>query len=88
MLCKIMIQSVYSEMGKYLLETNRDLREKAWRKIAERRMQDKDQLVQTFAKSPLSSISNHQGEFIFRSYLEVTFIANNSLQLHTFRGKP
>lgn len=51
-------------------------------------MSNYNQLVQTFAKSPLSSISNHQGEFIFRSYLEVTIIANNLLQLHTFRGKP
>ncbi len=36
------------EMGKYLLETNSTIREKAWRATAERRLKDKDQLERIF----------------------------------------
>jgi oligoendopeptidase F len=36
------------EMGKYLLETDRDLRERAWRATAERRLKDKDRLEDLF----------------------------------------
>jgi len=36
------------QMGKYLLETNRSLRERAWRASAERRLKDKDKLEEIF----------------------------------------
>jgi len=36
------------QMGKYLQETDRSLRERAWRALAQRRMQDKDKLEEVF----------------------------------------
>ena len=36
------------QMGKYLLETDRSLRERAWRASAERRLKDKDKLEEIF----------------------------------------
>ena len=36
------------QMGKYLLETDRTLRERAWRAAAERRLADKDKLEEIF----------------------------------------
>ena len=36
------------QMGKYLLETDRSLRERAWRASAERRIKDKDKLEEYF----------------------------------------
>jgi oligoendopeptidase F len=36
------------QMGKYLLETDRSLRERAWRASAERRIKDKDKLEEIF----------------------------------------
>lgn len=38
------------QMGKYLLEQDRDLRERAWKASANRRMQDKDKLDEIFDK--------------------------------------
>ncbi|MCA9405335.1 MAG: M3 family oligoendopeptidase [Candidatus Omnitrophica bacterium] len=38
------------QMSKYLMETDRELREKAWRATAERRLQDKDQLEDVFSQ--------------------------------------
>ncbi len=36
------------QMGKYLLETDRSLRERAWRASAERRLKDKDKIEEIF----------------------------------------
>jgi oligoendopeptidase F len=36
------------QMGKYLLETDRSLRERAWRAAAERRLKDKDKMEEIF----------------------------------------
>ncbi len=38
------------EMGKYLLEIDRDLRERAWRATAQRRLKDREKLDQIFDK--------------------------------------
>lgn len=38
------------EMGKYLLETDRGLRERAWRATAQRRLKDKDKLDDIFSQ--------------------------------------
>jgi len=38
------------QMGKYLLETDRDLRERAWRASAQRRLKEKDRLDRLFDK--------------------------------------
>lgn len=38
------------QMSKYLLETDRTVREKAWRAVAERRLKDKDKLEDIFDK--------------------------------------
>jgi oligoendopeptidase F len=38
------------QMGKYLLEPDRNLRERAWRAVAQRRLKDKDKLDELFSK--------------------------------------
>jgi oligoendopeptidase F len=38
------------QMGKYLLEPDRNLRERAWKAVAERRLKDKDKLDELFSK--------------------------------------
>lgn len=38
------------EMGKFLLEPDRDLRERAWKSAAQRRLDDKDRLEQLFSR--------------------------------------
>ncbi len=58
------------EMGKYLLETDRDLRERAWKAVAARRLQDKDKLEDIFDKlrDLRGRIAGNAGFANFRDY--------------------
>lgn len=58
------------EMSKYLLEPDRDLREKAWRATAERRLQDSKKLEDIFDKMRelRNSVAKNAGFANFRDY--------------------
>jgi oligoendopeptidase F len=58
------------QMGKYLLETDRPLRERAWRATAERRLKDKDKLEEVFDKmfELRNSIARNAGFSCFTDY--------------------
>jgi oligoendopeptidase F len=58
------------EMGKFLLESARDLRERAWRATAERRLNDKDRLEAIFDKMRVlrDTIARNAGFLNFRDY--------------------
>jgi oligoendopeptidase F len=58
------------EMSKYLLEPDRDLRERAWSATAERRLQDKDKLEAIFDKmlALRNQIAKNAGFANFRDY--------------------
>jgi oligoendopeptidase F len=62
------------QMGKYLLETDRDLRERAWRASAERRLQDKTKLEEIFDKlfNLRNTIARNAG---FKNFVEYQFKA-------------
>ncbi|MBP9853640.1 MAG: M3 family oligoendopeptidase [Candidatus Omnitrophica bacterium] len=70
------------EMSKYLLEQNRELREKAWRATSERRLQDKDKLEDLFEKmlGIRHQIALNAG---FKNFMEYKFRA-----LHRFDYTP
>ncbi len=59
------------EMAKYLLMTDRDLRERAWRATAARRLQDKDKFEGIFDKMRVlrQSIAANAGCANFRDYM-------------------
>ena len=58
------------EMSKYLLEPDRDLRERAWRATAERRLKDRDKLEEIFDKMRelRNTVAKNAGFANFRDY--------------------
>ena len=58
------------EMGKFMFETDRDLRERAWRATAARRLQDKEKLEDVFDKMRVlrGEIAANAGFKNFRDY--------------------
>ncbi len=62
------------EMGKFLLETDRSVREKAWRATAERRAKEKDKLEDIFDKmfKTRNEIADNAG---FKNFVEYQFKA-------------
>ncbi len=58
------------EMGKFIFETDRSLRERAWRATAERRLRDKDKLEDVFDKMRVfrGRIAENAGFKNFRDY--------------------
>lgn len=66
------------EMSKYLLEIDRDLRERAWKATAERRFQEKEKLDEIFSK--MVKLRHQQAlNAGFKNYMEYKFKA-----LHRF----
>ena len=58
------------QMGKYLLETDRSLRERAWRAAAERRLKDKDKMEEIFESmfELRNNMARNAGFFHFTDY--------------------
>ncbi len=76
-------------MGKYLLETDRALREKAWRAMAERRLKDKDKFESIFGElfALRNSIARNAGaknftEYQFKSYHRFDYTPDDCKRYH------
>lgn len=77
------------EMSKYLLEQDRELREKAWRASGERRLQDKDKLEDLFDQmlNIRDQIASNAGcknfvEYKFRSLQRFDYTPDDCKQYH------
>ncbi len=77
------------EMGKFLLETDRDLRERAWRATAERRAKEKDKLETIFDGMfrLRNEISRNAGfknftEYQFKSYHRFDYTSDDCKRYH------
>ncbi|MBI4310002.1 MAG: M3 family oligoendopeptidase [Candidatus Omnitrophica bacterium] len=77
------------QMGKYLLEIDRALREKAWRATAERRSKDKDKLEDVFDRmfKLRNEISRNAGfsnftEYQFKSYHRFDYTPQDCKRYH------
>ena len=77
------------EMGKYLLETDRSLRERAWRASAQRRIKDKDKMEEIFESmfELRNSIARNAGfsnftEYQFKAYHRFDYSPGDCKKYH------
>ncbi|MBF0122275.1 MAG: M3 family oligoendopeptidase [Candidatus Omnitrophica bacterium] len=77
------------EMSKFLLESDRDLRERAWRATSERRMKDKDRVEEIFDKMrnlrhQIACNAGHENfrDYQFKAYLRYDYTPSDCKAYH------
>jgi len=88
------LERTLPEMAKFLQETDRDLREQAWRAVARRRLEDRDRLEQLFDRMLRirQQIASNAGfknlaEYKFKSYHRFDYTIDDCKRYHDTVGR-